>query len=335
MLSNTSFGTNVLTNNFDRAILDGWGVRPSDWNLGVSIEHQILPRASVNVAYRRRWFHGFFVVDNLSLQPSDLTPFSIVAPVDARLPGGGGYVISGLYDVVPEKAGQVDNLVTDSNRYGTWSQYFNGVDVTVNVRTRGGLTIHRRHEHRPDRRGQLRCPRASAGARDRQNGDERVRCRSDRLRGHAGEPVLPCRVTASSRSCAVSRRTSVPKADVQLAATFQSKPGALLAANYAGAERGGGADARQESLGERAQRHGEPAAPGTMSGDRINELDIRVAKILKFGGSRSMLALDLYNALNSSAVLTYNTAFVPGGTWLQPLTILTPRFFRITAEVDF
>ena len=48
-----------------------------------------------------------------------------------------------------------------------------------------------------------------------------------------------------------------------------------------------------------------------------------------------MIALDVYNALNSSAVLTYNTAFVPGGTWLQPLTILTPRFVRFTAEIDF
>ena len=72
-----------------------------------------------------------------------------------------------------------------------------------------------------------------------------------------------------------------------------------------------------------------------MYGDRINELDLRVAKILRFGRSRSTLALDVYNALNSSAVLTYNTAFVPGGTWLQPLTILTPRFLKITAEIDF
>ena len=43
VLSNTSFGTNVLTNRFDPGILDGWGVRPSDWNLGVSIEQQLAP----------------------------------------------------------------------------------------------------------------------------------------------------------------------------------------------------------------------------------------------------------------------------------------------------
>jgi hypothetical protein len=110
VMSNTSFGQSVLTNNFAPAILDGWGVRPSDWNLGVSVQHQILPRASLEVAYIRRWYRGFFVADNLALAPSDLTPFSIVAPQDPRLPGGGGYVVSGLYDVAPEKAGRSTTL---------------------------------------------------------------------------------------------------------------------------------------------------------------------------------------------------------------------------------
>ena len=38
-----------------------------------------------------------------------------------------------------------------------------------------------------------------------------------------------------------------------------------------------------------------------------------------------MVGVDLYNALNSSAVLTYNNAFVPGGTWLQPITVRDRR----------
>jgi hypothetical protein len=76
-------------------------------------------------------------------------------------------------------------------------------------------------------------------------------------------------------------------------------------------------------------------APGTIYGDRINELDLRVGKILKYGRTRLLIALDMYNALNSSAVLSYNSTFVPGGTWLQPLAILTPRFLKVTAELDF
>jgi hypothetical protein len=76
-------------------------------------------------------------------------------------------------------------------------------------------------------------------------------------------------------------------------------------------------------------------APGTRYGDRINQVDIRVAKAVRHGPARTMVALDVYNALNSSAGLTYNSAFVPGGVWPQANTVLTPRFFRITAELEF
>jgi hypothetical protein len=64
-------------------------------------------------------------------------------------------------------------------------------------------------------------------------------------------------------------------------------------------------------------------------------VDLRAAKILRFGATKTMVALDLYNALNSSVILTYNNAFVPGGTWLQPNTILTGRVARISAELTW
>ena len=119
------------------------------------MQHQIGSRSSVDVTYTRRWYDGFFVVDNLALQPSDLTPFSIVAPLDPRLPDGGGYVVSGLYDVVPEKAGVVNNFVTDSTKYGAWHQYFNGIDVTVQPASQQRVHAHGRHKHRADSRRQL------------------------------------------------------------------------------------------------------------------------------------------------------------------------------------
>ena len=75
-------------------------------------------------------------------------------------------------------------------------------------------------------------------------------------------------------------------------------------------------------------------APGQY-GDRINQLDFRVGKILKFGRTRTLVSADLYNALNSSAVLTYNNAYVPNGTWLQPQTVLTARLIKIAAELTF
>jgi hypothetical protein len=48
-----------------------------------------------------------------------------------------------------------------------------------------------------------------------------------------------------------------------------------------------------------------------------------------------MIAFDVYNLLNSSAVLTYDTSFVPGGSWLRPIAIQAPRFAKLTAEFEF
>ena len=73
VMSNVRFGQNVLTNNFDPALLEGWGVRPSDWNVGVTLQQQLFTRASVEVAYSRRSFRGFTVNDNLLAAASDHT----------------------------------------------------------------------------------------------------------------------------------------------------------------------------------------------------------------------------------------------------------------------
>jgi hypothetical protein len=333
-LSNTRFGQNVLTNNFEPGILDGWGVRPSDWNLALSMQQQIGRRSSIAVTYTRRWFRGFFAVDNLSVAPSDLTPFSIVAPLDPRLPGGGGYVVSGLYDVVPEKSGQVDNLVADASRYGRWYQDFNGLDVTLSLRVGRRFTF---------------VGGTSAGQTVADNCDVRMQLPElattttgtsafgPGLGGSAVTPVSPyCHVTFGvlTQFRGLSSYL-VPMIDVWLSATVQSKPGPMLSALYAAPNSVVAPSLGRNLSGNAANVTVNLVAPGTMYGERINQLDFRVAKILKLGPARTALALELYNAFNSSAVLTYNNTFVPDGTWLQPLTILTPRFLKLTAELDF
>jgi hypothetical protein len=334
VISNTSFGQNVLTNSFDPDLLEGWGVRPSDWHLGVSLEQQIGSRSSFAVTYTRRWYDGFSVVDNRVLQPSDLTPFSILAPVDPRLPAGGGYVVSGLYDVVPEKSGAVDNLVIDSSSYGRWYQYFNALDVTFRMRSLKGMTI-------------------AAGTSTGQTVADNCGVRASlpelatTTTGTSafGPGLATSAVTPVSPYCHVAfgiltqlrgfSSYAIPKIDVQLAATFQSKPGPILAANYAAPNAVVAPSLGRDLSGNAANVTVNLVEPGTMYGDRINELDVRVSKSLRYRRLRTLVALDMYNAVNSSVVLSYNPAFVPGGTWLQPLTIMSPRLIKITAEVDF
>ncbi len=55
-------------------------------------------------------------------------------------------------------------------------------------------------------------------------------------------------------------------------------------------------------------------APGSLYGDRISQLDLRLAKVLKHGRSRTAFGVEVYNVLNANAVVTYNNTFVPRQT---------------------
>ena len=273
-------------------------------------------------------------MDNRALQPSDLTPFSIMAPVDPRLPDGGGYVISGLYDVVPEKSGVVDNLVADSTPYGKWYQYFNGVDLTVRVRSVKGLTVAGGTST-----GQTVADNCAVRAHlpELATTTTGTSAFGAGLAGSAVTPVSPYCHVAFGVLTQLRGFSSydVPRIDMQLAVVFQTKPGPILTANYAVPNSAVVPSLGRNLSGDAANVTVNLVAPGTMYGDRINQLDFRVAKTLRFRRVRMLLAIDTYNALNSSAVLSPNPAFVPGGTWLQPMAIMTPRLVKITSEVNF
>jgi hypothetical protein len=64
-------------------------------------------------------------------------------------------------------------------------------------------------------------------------------------------------------------------------------------------------------------------------------LDLRIAKILRYGGMRTQVGVDIYNLLNADTVTNYNYGFVPNGTWLRPTTIVPARYARIGVQVDF
>src|SRR5262249_31942396 len=149
-----------------------------------------------------------------------------------RLPGGGGYIFSGLYDVVPGKSGQVSNLIADSSKYGIWYQHFNGIDVTINLRSSRGFTVvggtstGQTVADNCDVRTQLpELDTTTAGASPIVDG----------LFSSFVSPVSPyCHVAFGIQTQFRGLASyELPGIDTRLSATFQSKPGAVLAANYA------------------------------------------------------------------------------------------------------
>ena len=121
-MSNQNFGKPVFSNTYDPAVREGWGIRPSNWNFGISVQHELLPRVSAEVGYFRRRDDNFIVTDNRAVTAADFNQFCVTAPGDTRLPGGGGAPICGLYDVSPTRFGQVDNFVTLASNYGNQTQ---------------------------------------------------------------------------------------------------------------------------------------------------------------------------------------------------------------------
>jgi hypothetical protein len=313
----STFGTLVFTETVDPGLLRGWGIRPDDWGFSASVQQELLPRVSVEVQYNRRWLSGFNATDNLATANSDYTPYTVIAPSDPRLPGGGGYAIGTLYDVVSTKFGQTDNFVTSSERYGKRTSVYNGLLLNVSARANNGLTVQGGINTGETVTDQCEIREALPEA----TGLTNPYCRN--------APGLVTRVTGLAAY-------TVPKVDVLLSTTFRSDQGAALQANYtySGAQIAAFLG-RQLSAGPNSNVSVNLLEPGEEYGDRVNEIDIRVAKILRFGRTRTNIGFDIYNVLNSDAVLTYNQNFVVGGDWLRPNSVLTPRFVKFSAQVDF
>ena len=149
-----AFGQALSAAPINPAILEGWGVRPSDWQFGASIQHEILPRTSVEIGYYRRWFQGFLVTDNLASTAADYTPFTITAPPHASLPGGGGYQVTGFNPRTNFSA--ATNYTTFASDYGDQSQVLarRGHQRELATAERPGRPG--RHQHGPWHQGQLR-----------------------------------------------------------------------------------------------------------------------------------------------------------------------------------
>jgi Carboxypeptidase regulatory-like domain len=340
-LSSNLFGTVGLPVQYSPQLLNG--LRPWDYQIGVAVQQQVTGRISVEAQYNKRWFDGFYVTRNLALanESTSWTEYNITAPVDPRLPGGGGYAVNGLYNVNPALFGQTNYQVQPASNYGNQYQYWDGVDLTVAMRPSNGFTFQggtSTGQTVQDICGVAsQVPEALAAPQTLAIGVATPGFTAFTI-GQAGfTPMQYCHLASGFLTQFRGLGSyQVPRLDFEISATFQSKPGQQLAANYVMP-----ASLIAQTLG-RAPAGGVAnvtvnlIAPGSLYGDRVNELDLRLAKVLRFGRTRTRVALDLYNALNSAAVLSYNQTYSPtSSTWLTPTSVLAARVIKIGASVDF
>ena len=331
-VANQTFGTEVFNTDYDPEMVTGWGNRPYVWSTGVSVQQELLPGVALTVGYYRNSWGNLSMVDNTLTSTSDYTPFSIYAPLDPRLPGGGGHVVSGLYNLNPDKVGEVLNLHQLASVIGEEMTHdWQGVDVTVNARLNFGLTVQ----------GGTSTGRRLTDACDvRELVPERTSSTAIVPAGGLGSSLTNpyCRVVEPYRTSATGLATyTIPKVDIQTSLTWQSNPGPEIAANYVASNAviAAGPQPLGRPLSGGANVTVNLIAPGALYGPRRNNLDLRLSKLLRFGSRRLTLSIDGYNLTNSDTVLAYNNSFVPGGAWLTPTRIATARYMKLGAQFDF
>jgi hypothetical protein len=334
----------------DPGVLHGWGVRPNDWQYTFTLQQEVLPRMSAEVSYTHRSFHGFFVTDDLNRRDGGVASYyetyTLTAPEDSRLAGGGGYPITVYVPTTAANAVAPRLFLTRETDFGperksTWD----GVDFTVNARLRGGLTgqvgtsTGRAYVDTCATAGNFNNVNATSGTISGPDtrGCHNVEPWQTTLRGLATYtiPKIDVLVSAVLRSQptmqlstgipvltgATSAQWQVPNS-VIAAALGHLPPGASLAGNST------------IQLADNAHR--------VYSDERRTQIDMRVAKVFRIARTRTDVGVDLNNLLNTNYATGFNTTYVYAtdnsprvGGWGVPTSIYSPRFVRLNFTINY
>jgi len=358
-------------NQYGQNVLSGWNERRGEWQFDLGVQREILPRLTGEFVYHRRVYTNISLSDGLTIgcdrfggatdfgtcnqallnysNPS-YDFFNVAAPVDPKLPGGGGYTVTGLYDVHAFAVAPV-TVQTYSN---DWKYVWNGFDTNWNWRGPRGIFVQAGTS--TSRINRNTC---SALA-DLSNANNSL----SSLVGHSDAPYQSGCLNFGPFQTNVrgSAVYTVPKVDVLVSAVFQSLPGTELTAVET--------ISKSQAIWANSARATAPCAlpsngvgcflssntfaattwsvplllNNQMFGDRINEWDMKIAKNIRFKGKRLNVGVDVYNIFNSDGITQFNTTYTatPDGkgpaannAWGQPLSLISPRYVRLQIQANF
>ena len=325
---------------FNPDTISGWGNRGWNWEFSTGLQHELLPGVSVDVAYFRKIFGNLLAITNEALGLDGYHEYFLTAPQHEGLPEGGGYQIGPLLDPKPETLARgfpVDNYQTFANEFGDSFQHWNGVDVNLNARMDNGLLLA----------GGFSSGRSSMNDCDVvANTGPAVQLNLGRpVPGSTASHLLHCDIKGNFLTNVKAYGAYIiPRIDVQLSGTYQSIPGPLIEANVIytptqteaalgrTASAGGNVEVQVVPLDALTGSPRGGTGAGRLYGERMHQFDFRVGKIFEVAGTRTAINLDIYNALNSDAIVTESSTFA---TFRQAQRILMARIFKISASFGF
>ena len=205
--------------------------------------------------------------------------------------------------------------------------HWNGVDVTINARPRAGMLLQ----------GGL-----STGRRSTDNCEVAEKAPGVLFGAPLAVPGTVTNVwtplsnchqdTAFESQIKLNGSYTLPRFDVLVSAVYQNVQGPPVLANYIATNAAVAPSLGRNLAGGAQNLTVDIIKPGTEYGERLNQLDLRLGKLLRFNGTRTLLSMDIYNLFNASSVLDENPNYA---TFRRPTAILIPRFVRFSAQFDF
>jgi hypothetical protein len=326
-INNRNFGlNNPNASAYDPDILNGFGARSYNWQTSVQIQHQLRPNVALNAGYFRTSWGAIQATENTAVNPGEFDSYCVTAPLDSRLPGGGGYPVCGLYDITPAKFGTSTTLTSRASDIGKQTEVYNGFDMSVDVRLPKGINVN----------GGFNIGRTETNSCDVVLGNPQITFAGPTTTTTAPRQDAYCDVIppwSADMQAKFSGTIPLPY-QFQAALTYQNLSGIPYYANYVF----GNSDIAP-SLG----RNLSAGANGTVSVDlippmsqfenRIQQLDLRFARNVKIAGMRFEPEFDIYNALNASPILSVNGSYGP--SWRTPTQILAGRLLKFGLKMNF
>jgi hypothetical protein len=264
----------------------------------------------------------------------------LTAPRDPRLPDGGGYTITrylptpAALAVAPQRI-----LLREEDLGATRESVWDGFDIGVNARLRNGLIAQ---VGTTTGRGKVNtCDVAPL-----YNNVNVITAVIDGPDTRGCNDVEPWQTTVRGLAS-----YTVPKIDVLVSTVVRSQPAALLAATA-------NTTAQWQvpnAVIIAALGHSHPSLTPTgttvvplghndrriYADERRTQVDMRFAKIVRFGRARTDIGVDLFNLLNANYATGFNTTYGPTDTtprpsgWGTPSSLVNPRFVRLNFTVNF
>lgn len=279
----------------------------------LAVQHELMPRLSVGAGWYRRRFQNLLLQDYVDRSRADYTAVNVVSPLD-------GEVIT-AYNLALSKLNLTQRI--DTNASPDRQQIFNGFELAMNARLRGGVTIFGGTSHQrtllvtcdqPDDPNLLRfCDQRSSGVPYQTDFKLNVSYPvpiwglqlSGVFQSYQGKPAettwLVSRTTRYAAGCA-----------------GPCTPGALVIPNLTEAS---------VTI---------PLTPAsTQFLDRHTQLDIRVGRRFELNRLRLHAQVDIFNALNANPVEIVRSFNYGTAGYGLPAQVLQARILKLSAQFEF